>query len=677
MIQRRNIVERLAETERLHAALEWALGFQVPEDKTSATWCPVHQQDAGTRKDPAAIVKPKHGRVDCASCGVELGLLDLAVATGRAPNKALAARQLEKYFLGAGDATTSRPPPSSSPATRVDELERRLDQAMEALQHHDEAARAFGFAPESLKRAGGGVVLDQAGAATSILLPVLDPGGELIGLKERYMPGHTPKCRNHGTGGMLNWHRLEELGEQDLVVLVEGETDLSALQEAFDALDAGVVVLSPSSGSQQDLSAFAARLQGHRVALCYDEDEAGRKGAEKVAAALLEHVGELRRVRLPFTHPELGKGLKDVRDWLDAGGTGARFLDLVEAAPAEARKRIEWGLLDELLLEPLEPRQWVLEGWLHEARTMILFGATYSGKSLLAYQMVGAIARGEGGVVGHSVRGRPRRVGLVMGENDKTELKEVLEVQAAVGGGFPRGVYLDALLAHKPRLLGTDEGRAYLRRAVRDQGLEVVVLDNLMSLTGDDLQKSEVAIGAMAGLKMISKETGVAWVIVAHTRKPGQKGDDASPAGKLYGAHEWLSYADAGVYLAFERDPESGRREVHTVKVRGSKPDRTVIAEINEETLTFEFVAEKGAKLRQLPRSRTLAALRHIEDLRMGTIHELQERLGVSRAAVYRIVGSADWQAWTEQCVIEVVSSSPRGGATAWRFVGPFPEEEA
>jgi hypothetical protein len=150
--------------------------------------------------------------------------------------------------------------------------------------------------------------------------------------------GKEVKSKSYGKGGLLNLHRLQNLdAEKGWVVICEGETDMLELQERADQEGVPLLALSPSCGAGQSLRHFAATLKDYRVAVCYDEDVAGRRNAPRRAQEFRATAKGVREVRLPFSPEQLEAGRKDLRDWLGiCSGVGSDprtatdFLELIE-----------------------------------------------------------------------------------------------------------------------------------------------------------------------------------------------------------------------------------------------------------------------------------------------------------------------------------------------------------
>ena len=158
----------------------------------------------------------------------------------------------------------------------------------------------------------------------------------VVGVKTRNLPGVEPRFLMRGSKQMpWGWDSVDAAG---LVFVTEGESDALAVRAAlwawlddwarneadsFPAADAWpVVVGKPDAGTFRDT--WARRLVGKDVVLIVDNDDAGRKGAEKTAGIL--RAAGVRRVFV-WTPPA---GAKDARAALDAARPWLLADDLME-----------------------------------------------------------------------------------------------------------------------------------------------------------------------------------------------------------------------------------------------------------------------------------------------------------------------------------------------------------
>lgn len=149
------------------------------------------------------------------------------------------------------------------------------------------------------------------------------------------------KCHNlkDGKDAWLNAGGTEAWSKASRFWKCEGPTDAIALQAI---LPPGELAVSNATGCNSDLARVPLALfSGRPVVIVPDADKPGLTGAEKHSRLIAASgAGESRMIRLPF--PVAEKHGKDLRDFVNDGGTYEQLLELVDQAeaidPAEAAK---------------------------------------------------------------------------------------------------------------------------------------------------------------------------------------------------------------------------------------------------------------------------------------------------------------------------------------------------
>jgi len=106
------------------------------------------------------------------------------------------------------------------------------------------------------------------------------------------------------------------------VIVVEGEKDVHSLEHI------GLVATCNSGGAGKWLSEYNSALQGGNILIIADNDDPGRLHAEMVARNLSGIAGRIRVLQLPDL-----KEHGDVTDWITAGGTKDRLIEIAKACP--------------------------------------------------------------------------------------------------------------------------------------------------------------------------------------------------------------------------------------------------------------------------------------------------------------------------------------------------------
>lgn len=145
------------------------------------------------------------------------------------------------------------------------------------------------------------------------------PVGCLYRSMEPGPDGRPPKVRNWA--GQPSWLYPGE-PSTEWVLLAEGELD------ALAALSRSIPAVSGTTGAGNWSSDWTAPFGGRRVAIVYDADEAGRSGAEMVAAELS---AVARSVTVVDLAPERDDGY-DLTDWFRDGRTTDELKSLIHAA---------------------------------------------------------------------------------------------------------------------------------------------------------------------------------------------------------------------------------------------------------------------------------------------------------------------------------------------------------
>jgi hypothetical protein len=218
--------------------------------------------------------------------------------------------------------------------------------------------------------------------------------------------------RPDGNGGFLNntkgvrkvLYRLPELLESDpslTVFIVEGEKDVEALR------DVGLVATCNTGGAGKWDETFSEYLQNRDAVLLPDNDPTGHSHMGRISNSLRGYAKSLKIVSLPGL-PEKG----DVSDWLAAGGTVEKLLELVqstdiETAPSSALVMSFSELMDRSFTDG-EP----IAGHACRGEIMLVQSVTNHGKSTFIRNAAIALTTGAE-FLPFVQRGQPKKVLLL------------------------------------------------------------------------------------------------------------------------------------------------------------------------------------------------------------------------------------------------------------------------
>lgn len=148
-------------------------------------------------------------------------------------------------------------------------------------------------------------------------LPLQDALGKLVGVI-RKLPAETILKR----GSQAGLFGVEGVRDAEQVLLCEGPWD-KLVAEVNGFTSVGVT----GAGTFKD--EWGEWFRGKRVAICYDCDEAGRKGSERAAERLLAVCDEVKIINLG---PERTDGF-DLSDYFRDGGTAEELRQRIEQTP--------------------------------------------------------------------------------------------------------------------------------------------------------------------------------------------------------------------------------------------------------------------------------------------------------------------------------------------------------
>jgi putative DNA primase/helicase len=195
----------------------------------------------------------------------------------------------------------------------------------------------------------------------------------------------------HGVVRVL--YRLPELlaaNRDETVYLPEGEKDVDLLAKL------GLVATTNPQGAGNWRDEYTAALKRRHVAILQDNDEAGRKHAEKVARELYGEAASLKVVLLPGL-PEEG----DVSDWFNAGNSVDDLRRIVDETPqweppsSSADTPDESDDVGTLLSDVVEESvEWLWEGRIPLGKITVIDGDPGTGKSTLTIDLAARVSTG-------------------------------------------------------------------------------------------------------------------------------------------------------------------------------------------------------------------------------------------------------------------------------------------
>jgi len=339
--------------------------------------------------------------------------------------------------------------------------------------------------------------------------------GKLLYQVVRYHPKEFKQRRPDGNGGWL-WnlkgitsvlYRLPEVSkaitEGRTVYICEGEKDCDNLAKI------GLTATTNSGGAEKWRPEYGEALEGASVVVIPDKDGPGQRHAAKVAASLHGKVKSLKGLELPDRD---GHHVKDVSDWLAAGGTVKELETLVSKAPEYKLESEGVSLVCMAEVEP-ESVSWLWLPYIPEGKLTLLEGDPGIGKSWVSLAIATAVSLGNG-----------------LPGTEATEPQAVLLASAEDGLGDTIRPRLDAMAANvgnvhaiKGALDFGNEGLVILEGYIEQVNPALVIIDPLVAYIGAgvDIHRANETRAVMAKLADIAEKHGCAILAVRHLTKGG------------------------------------------------------------------------------------------------------------------------------------------------------------
>lgn len=299
----------------------WLAKFEryIVREEADGEWrlyCPLHE-DPDTSKSASASMSPTKGQFMCFSrCGgYGIAAVWRMVQDGDQPE-----RKVKNDVRDINSAPSRRKASSTEgkPLPDEDKLEEWHERLMMRRSLVTKLHNERGLTEATLEK-------HQIGwNGERFTIPIYNIDGELVNVRRYKMGAANDKMLNwpgHGSNCLY----LPEALNDSKVLICEGEMDaLLANQYGFPAL-------SVTAGAGTWEAQFSPLFFGKSVYVVYDVDDAGAKGAKKVAAALRGIAKAVRIVQLPMTK----KG-SDLTDYFVSQGYGRKdFVNLLLSTPVE------------------------------------------------------------------------------------------------------------------------------------------------------------------------------------------------------------------------------------------------------------------------------------------------------------------------------------------------------
>ena len=342
-----------------------------------------------------------------------------------------------------------------------------------------------------------------------------DAEGKLLYQVVRYAPKDFRQRHPDGNGGWV-WnlkgvkpviYRLPEVykakTEGRAVYVCEGEKDCDNLTKI------GLTATTNSGGAEKWRTEYGETLAGASVVIIQDRDIPGRRHAAQVVSSLHGKAKSIKIVELPDRDSHQ---VKDVSDWLGAGGTLSELKSLISEAPEYKPKESDVNLVCIAKVEP-ETVDWLWFPYIPLGKLTLLEGDPGVGKSWVSLAIATAVSLGEG-----------------LPGTEAVEAAKVVLASAEDGLGDTIRPRLDAMGADVRQIhaiKGTldfgNSGLAILEEYIETEKPSLVIVDPLVAYIGVrvDIHRANETRAVMAKLADMTERHGCAVLAIRHLTKGG------------------------------------------------------------------------------------------------------------------------------------------------------------
>lgn len=358
---------------------------------------------------------------------------------------------------------------------------------------------------------------------------------------------------------LLQWLQ-DKPGE--IVYIAEGEKDVETLWGLKMAATCNV------GGADKWRDEYTEWFKGRKVVIFQDNDEPGRRHAQKVAGSCHKAGCQVRVLGMPEPH-------KDVADFIAAGGTRAELVKWIKEAPdwtpsvepetkepeTSSKERLEdLGIFD-MDEDEIENVDWIEEDVIGTGGITIIAGEGGLGKSQIAMSFAATISNGDRFPC--SDHDTDRGYVLVMSSEDKKKSVIMPRLKAA-------GADLSMVKEYKCYEKVTDEKgkKTLVRRSLQDyewfdrvlaerSDTRLVIMDSIKSFLGPGVnENSELDVrNVLEPISKILEERNVALLGISHTNKGG---NDTSANNLLSGTQAYRNIVRC-LFYTFMDNEEEGR----------------------------------------------------------------------------------------------------------------------
>ena len=375
--------------------------------------------------------------------------------------------------------------------------------------------------------------------------------GRLLYQAVRYDPKDFRQRRPDGNGDWV-WnlkgvkrvlYRLPEVLDATragrTIYVCEGEKDADTLARA------GLTATTNSGGAEKWQPELGEALKGADVCIVPDKDGPGKRHADKVAASIHGKAKSIRILELPDID---GHQVKDVSDWLAAGGTREELERLTSEAKSYHKDGA--GLVCMAEVEP-ETVCWLWWPYIPLGKLTLLDGDPGIGKSWVSLAIATGVSLGKGLPMSEAMD--PANVLLASAEDGLADtIRPRLDAM---------GADVTKIHAVKGALDFSNDGLAILEGYIEALRPTLVVIDPLVAYIGAkvDMHRANETRAVMARVADLADRHSLAVLAVRHLTKHGA----TNPIYRGLGSIDFVAASRSQLIAGCDSEDESKRGIVH------------------------------------------------------------------------------------------------------------------
>ena len=364
-------------------------------------------------------------------------------------------------------------------------------------------------------------------------------------------------------------------GDQTLYI-VEGEKDVVTM------LSNGLHAICFTAGSGSIPEDISKLKDFSKINIVFDNDDAGREGAMKLARAVVGQDGGVKLNVYTFGE-DFPEGF-DITDYFQGGGTAEDFVGFVERGRVFGEDPSDFGGFNVLTTAEFIDAQWKEPGFvvreiLEEQGTGCIAGTDNIGKSFLATQFAICVALGIP-FLNYAVP-NPRNVLLLQFEMQNGEVSKRVSNMSRYFNeiGVPGDMNNLSIVPFQPDtgIFEDNWERIDITLEYAKQKFDVLVVDNMYTSTGVDVSDNKHLMPLLGTISRIKNKYELSVMLVNHHNKThGQfisLNKEMIRGGKTF--TDWLS----NVVQIADSELVDDMRVFKVTKVRSGNSDTRMVAQ--------------------------------------------------------------------------------------------------